>query len=343
MEFTHAIGVTTHQWWRPYLLLSHDCLKKWDWSDRLIKNVGIRISNEMDEYVRVQSSPAPKHKVKSIRGYMYSRMGIPNFVLENVGRKNYNIGRQMKNIIRELRVYYAVLDLMLDSTPPRPKVHPQLKVTFPDSRNYKVYKVDKPPKIDGQLDEACWQRESIITNFSTSGRKSKQLRKTTVHVVYDDSNLYIAYDVPDLKPSKIAGHNPYPGIWTEDGADFMFDTSLNQWSYFQFQANANGAFAEAYWPIPGIPDSRTFNMRRYKVAGSVTNGAIEIEIPFAEFNGHPEMNDPEIPLPPKPGTVWGVNFNRNRPRGSWANLGSEGTAHAPWLFNAMTFTGEKHK
>lgn len=342
-DFVAAIGMTTHQWWRPYLLLSHDCLKKWDWSDQLIKNVGIRISNEMDEYVHVQSSPASKHKDKSIRGYMYTRMGIPNFVLENVGRKTFNIGRQMNNIIREIRIYYAVLDFMLDSSPPRPKVRPKLKVTFPDSRNYKVYKVDKPPKIDGVLDDAYWQHESIITKSTSGEKRSKQVGKTTVHLVYDDRNLYIAYDVPDLKPSKIVGHDPNPGIWHEDGVDFMFDTSLNQWSYFQFQANVNGAFTDTYWPIPGIPDSRTFNMKRYKVAGSVTSGAIEIEIPFAEFNGHPEMNDPEISVPPKPGTVWGVNFIRNRPRWSWVNLGPNGTAHAPWLFNGMTFTGKKHK
>jgi hypothetical protein len=316
-------------------------LKKWDRSDRLIKNVGISVSNEMDEYVHVQSAPARRDGSKSIRGYMYVTLGVPNFTLENVGAKDFNIGRQMKNIIRELNVYYSVLDYMLDDTSVRPKVRQPKRLSFPESKNYKVFKVVNPPKIDGKLEDACWQRESIISNFTTGGRNPKQLGKTTVHVVYDDRNLYIAYDVPDLKPTKIKGHDPHPGICTEDGADFFLDTSLNQWSYFQFQANANGAFSDNYWPIPGIRDSNTFNVKGYEAAGSVADGAIEIKIPFAVFNGHREMVDPEIPSPPKPGTVWGVNFIRNRPRTSWAQLGPYRLAHTPWRFHAMTFTGEK--
>ncbi len=338
-ELTGAIGITTHQWGKSYVLLSHDCRKKWDWSDKLMKNVGIRISNEMDDYVHVQSH-APRHdrKVTAIRGYMFHKVGIPNFVIETTSG-GYNVGRQMKSMIRELGVYYAVLDQLIAPHPVKPKIRPPKNITFPPEKNYQVYKVARPPKLDGKLDDACWQAKSIITNFKTSGRRPKQQAKTTVHVVYDDEHLYVAYRVPDLKVSKIRGHNPSPGVWTEDGADFMFDTNLNRWTYFQFQANANGAFGDAYWPIPGIPDSNTFNVTGYEVAGSVKNGAIEIKIPFAALNGHPEMLDPRIPSPPRPGTVWGVNFFRNKPSTSWAPMTR--SAHAPWEYNAMTFTGKR--
>ena len=333
-----ALGMTTHQWGRPYLLLSHDPRKKGGWSDVLMKNVGVRISNEMDEYVHVQSRPPRYKDYRSTRGFMFVELGIPSFVLENAGGGRFNIGQQMKNVVREMRIYYAILDQMVTPHPVRPKIRPPKKMTFPAERNYQVYKVATPPKIDGKLDDACWQAKSIITNFVTTGRRPRQEGRTTVHVVYDDKHLYVAYDVPDLKESKVTGHDPKPGIWTEDGADFVFDTNLNRWTYFQFQANANGAFSDAYWPIPGIPDSDTFNVTGYAVAGSVKNGAIEIKIPFAALNGHPEMLDAEIPGPPKPGTVWGVNFFRNKPETSWARMTA--SAHAPWEYNAMTFMGK---
>ena len=336
-ELTHALGMTTHQWGRPYLLLSHDCRRKGGWSDVLMKNVGIRISNEMDEYVHVQSNPARGEGYRGIRGFMFQELGIPSFVLENAGGGRFNVGHQMKNIVREVRIYYAILDQMAAPATVKPKVHPSVTMTFPPGRNYPVFRVGTPPKIDGKLDDACWQHPSIITGFVTSGRRPKQQGKTTVHVVYDDRNLYVAYDVPDLEPSNIMPGKP-GSIWKEDGADFMFDTTLNRWTYFQFQGNANGAFSDAYWPIPGIPDSNTFNVTGYEVAGSVKNGAIEIRIPFAAFNGHAEMLDAPIPSPPKPGTVWGANFFRNKPSTSWAPITR--SAHAPWQFNAMTFTGK---
>ena len=336
-EFTGALGMTTHQWGRPYLLLSHDPRRKGGWSDVLMRNVGVRVSNELAEYVHVQSRPPRDKKYSSSRGFMFVELGIPSFVLENVGGGRFNIGRQMPSIVRELHIYYAVLDQMVKPQAVTPKAHAPVKTAFPPEKNYQVFKVATPPKIDGKLDEACWKRPSVITGFVTSGRRPTPQGRTTVRVVYDDRNLYVAYACGDLKASDILPGEP-GNIWQQDGADFMLDTNLNRWSYFQFQANANGAFSSAYWPIPGIRDADTFDPKGVKVAGAVKAGVIEISIPFAAFNGHPEMMDAPVPGPPKPGTVWGGNFCRNLPSTSWAPLTRN--SHAPWEFNAMTFTGK---
>ena len=334
--YVRAIGMTTHQWGRPYLLLSHDCRERGDWSDRLMKNVGIRISNEMDEYVHVQSGPPGNEPYAAIRGFIFQELDMPSFVLEDVGW-GYALPRLMKSIEREKRIYFAVLNQMLAPADVKPKTHPPQQIAFPPERNYEVFRVEKPPAIDGKLDEACWKHPSIVTGFVTGGRQSRQEGKTTVRAVYDDRNLYVAYECPDLKASDILPGKP-GNLWAQDGADMFFDTNLNRWTYFQFQANANGAVSEGYWPIPGIHDSDTFRPKGIEVAGSVENGAIEIKIPFAAFNGHPEMLDAEVPSPPPAGTVWGVNFLRNLPSTSWAPMSGE--AHAPWEFNAMTFTGK---
>ncbi|HUV39421.1 MAG TPA: M14 family zinc carboxypeptidase [Planctomycetota bacterium] len=336
-ELVRAIGITTHQWGRPHILLSHSPRERDDWSDRLMKNVGIRLSNETDKVVHVQSAlPAPDGKVEAIRGYMLRRTGIPNFVVET-RTTGFNVGRQMPSMVQELHLYYAVLDQLIEPTPVTPRLHPPVKMDFPPGKNCEVFKVATPPTIDGKLDEACWKHPSVITGFVTGGRQSRPQGRTTVHVVYDDANLYVAYDVPDLKPSTLQPGQP-GNLWTQDGADFMLDTNLNRWTYFQFMTNANGAMSEGYWVIPGIADSDTFRPKGIEAAGSVEHGAIEVKIPFASLNGHPEMRDAAVASPPAPGTVWGVNFFRNVPSTSWAPM--SGPAHAPWEFNAMTFTGK---
>jgi hypothetical protein len=240
-------------------------------------------------------------------------------------------------MLQELHLYYAVLNQLIAPAPVRPKVHPPVTIKLPPERNYQVFKVAKAPVIDGKLDEPCWKLPSIITDFTTGGRRPRQQGDTTVRVVYDDLNLYIAYETPEFKPSTVMPDNPVK-IWAQDGADMFFDTNLNRWSYFQFQANVNGALGAKYWPIPGIEEIDTFKPAGIRVAGSLKPGVIEMKIPFASFNGHPEMMDAAVPSPPKPGTVWGVNFFRNVPSTSWAPMA--GTSHAPWEFNAMTFTGK---
>lgn len=335
-QLAGAISMTTHQWGRPHLLLSHDCKRKGGWSDVLMKNVGIRVSNGTGKAVHVRSNvPDFSDGWWEIRRYMYQRIGLPSFVLET-HIAGYDLGGQMQAMVDDLQVYYAVLDQLIEPKTVKPKLHPPVKMTFPPGKNYQVFKVATPPTIDGKLDETCWKRASIITNFTTSGRRPQRKGRTAVHVVYDDRNLYVACDVPDLKKSKTM-----PGeegrLWAEPGVNFFLDTNLNRWSYFQFTVNSNAAVASGYWPIPSIGDSDTFQPKGV-TAAAVANGAIEIRIPFASLNGHAEMVDPAVPSPPKPGTMWGVNFFRNVHDASWAPM--RGTSHAPWEFNAMTFTGK---
>jgi len=167
--------------------------------------------------------------------------------------------------------------------------------------------------------------------------------ETTIYVVYDDRNLYIACRAPDLTPTKITGHDAKE-IWNHDGIEIMLDTNLNRWSYYHFLVNATGAFGDIYYPNPGLRDNNTFNLKDYTVAGSAERGVIEVRIPFAAFNNHREKTDPNVPTPPKPGTVWGANFIRNehdeKQHASWAYI-RKVSSHKPHLFNAITFTGKR--
>ncbi len=352
-EFTQPISVATHQKRQDFMFLSMIYKTKGDASHRLARDICVQVSNSLDQRVPLYSKAGDPSKYRSIIGYMFAELGIPNFVLENGEQDTYNLGKAMLTMRRELLTYYAVLDFLCGKESPKPKVRATKKVTFPAERNYSVYKTASPPVLDGKLDDACWRNAAVITKLTTaSKRRAKPITNVTFRLAYDDKFLYVAMSANDLKASPFTGRDPADGtaddpeaaIWNTDGMDVMFDTNLNQWSYYQFIANASGGFADNYYPLPELSDFTTFDITGYKFVGSVKGGAIEVAIPFAAFNDHPQKNDPPVPSPPPAGTVWGANLSRNehskKPAATWAKLGID--AHAPWKFNAITFKGEKH-
>ncbi len=357
-ELTDAIAVVTHQRRQDFMFLSHYYKTPGDASLRLVRDVGVQVSNTLNQRVPLYSAMGNPTKYRSIRGYMFAELGIPNFVLENGEQDTYNIGKAIPTLHRELLTYYAVLDFLCGKASPKPAPHPTKQVTFLPERNCSVYKTDVAPLIDGKLDDACWKGDATITTFTTANatftafttakmKKSRSVEGISFKLAYDDKYIYVAMIAADLKASPFTGRDPADdsdaAIWNTDGMDVVFDTNLNQWSYYQFIANASGGFADNYYPLPEVGNFVTFDAAGYKSAGSLADGTIEVAIPFTAFNGHPDKNDPTVPSPPPVGTVWGANFTRNmhdkKPAATWASLGKD--AHAPWKFNAVTFMGTK--
>jgi hypothetical protein len=74
---------------------------------------------------------------------------------------------------------------------------------FSQPKSIVATKADQSPKIDGELDEAAWQKApaatDFIQNFPNYGTPA--LAKTEVKILYDNSAIYIGaylYDQPDL-------------------------------------------------------------------------------------------------------------------------------------------------
>jgi len=346
-EFTDPMAIVHHEWGADYILISHMDVfpraKAGSW--QLIQNMCVKVSNELDKPMYPIYAHYTEEGYTGVRGFMTYVQHIPNYTLENTGHSQFNLAVLMESIIPELAIYYATLDQMLHPAAVAPKVHPPKDVTFPPERNYKAYRTDTPPVIDGELHEDCWGGESIITGFARTGRRRGSPGETTVHIAYDDENIYFAFDVPDLEKSDITGRDVNLSLSGQDACEIALDTNLNQWTWFQFAVNANGAFCDTYFRCAGIHDPDAFNIAEYKLAGSVENGAIELSIPLKAFN-HPGRVDPPIAIPIPDGTVWGTNFLRTRTEkhsaSTWARIRGRNTER-PWGFNAITFAGKKPK
>ena len=186
-------------------------------------------------------------------------------------------------------------------------------------RTIEAVRVTTPPKIDGNLDDACWKTLPSSSGFSDTTLGTLVKDDTTVWIGYDEKNLYVACYCHDSQPKGIIAQE------TKRGASFSGEDtiaiSLNpfyskrweQESSLQVnplgtqQANfAGGRATKHEWE--GIWQS---------AAKIVADGwTVEMAIPWRNF-ARPAVTGKPVTL--------GLNFARYQARtqvhSAWSNLG----------------------
>ncbi len=184
--------------------------------------------------------------------------------------------------------------------------------------------------IDGELDEACWRRADVATDFKLLERGGSATQRTECRVTYDAQNLYVAFVCLDARPREIlARHLRDDGpVWRDDCVEVFLDTQHDHKNYFHLISNALGTRFEEKGPAWPNPPSWNAD---WKVATRVSDHGwqVEMAIPFGSMGlGMPE-----------PGTVWGFNANRQeyrlRERSSWAE--TLRSFHEPRHFGHLLF------
>jgi len=116
------------------------------------------------------------------------------------------------------------------------------------SSTIEAIKVQTPPKIDGKVDEASWQKAAVVSEFiqrepNTGATVSE---KTMVYICYDKDYLYfgfVCHDHPEkITAKKIARDAPLPN---EDKVVIILDTFLDRRNAYWFEINPRGAEGDA--------------------------------------------------------------------------------------------------
>ncbi len=102
---------------------------------------------------------------------------------------------------------------------------------------YEVAKTDIPPKLDGVLNE--WNGVTPIDVFTVSRGNAASRWRTTVRVTYDDSNLYLAWDVqdPDIRATLREHDQP---IYREEAVEIFVDAHGDGSEYVELQSSPLG-------------------------------------------------------------------------------------------------------
>jgi uncharacterized protein DUF5916 len=116
-------------------------------------------------------------------------------------------------------------------------------VVPPEKANpVKIPRFDKPPVIDGKLDDQVWENAAVLKDFYQiqPGDNLAPSKPTEVLIGYDPKFLYIAfraYDEPDKIRSTVAKRD---SIFQDDYVGFMLDTFNDQRKAFEVFFNPLG-------------------------------------------------------------------------------------------------------
>ena len=197
------------------------------------------------------------------------------------------------------------------------------------NRMIKAVRIETPPKIDGKLDDVCWQNSAktgeLIQFEPQRGEPATQ--PITIYLAYDANNLYVAFECFKTDMNNLAANLTRRDsfFFSDDHVEVLIDTFLDGRNCYAFALN----------PLGTQTDRRLINEGTNRRTGqSMIGTAIswdcdwqgqaaigtdswtaEFAIPFAELRFSKEMET----------ATWGINFWRNDESSAeeqtWADLG----------------------
>ena len=193
-------------------------------------------------------------------------------------------------------------------------------------------RADVPPVLDGKLDDPCWQKTEVRSDFTSPGAGQKLNRRTTMRALYDKDNLYFGFevfwdDIELLKKGISAIKEKYPSIseveWLKEwkyenvyGMELFIDPGAGGRNYYQMLFNAAGQCIGNY---KGMLDC--FNIQP-EVKSAINGNCWTVELRYLAKNL-------------KAGQEWGLNVCRNDETyyGIWKQVG--GAYGNPKLFGRL--------
>lgn len=174
----------------------------------------------------------------------------------------------------------------------------------PDTPSAQALKVAAPPRLDGRLDDPIWATAPAITGFKQREPQegADASEPTTVHIAYDQANLYIAALLGDRAPQEIRASELRRDntLESDDTFSVLLDTYHDHRNAFVFRVNPRGTRFDALVRN----ESRFYYAdwdEQWTAAAALTETgwSIEIAIPFKilRFTGAAQQ-------------TWGLNFER---------------------------------
>jgi hypothetical protein len=178
---------------------------------------------------------------------------------------------------------------------------------------YHLPRTAKAPVIDGKLDDEAWKAAPEVT-LQASFDGSPVTRKTTFRMLWDDTNVYVAFDAadPDIWGTKLKKDDD---IYNEDAVEVFFDADGDGATYNELQVsphntNFDASFVTRRSDLPTAMAWESGMKSAVQVKGTLDNDSdtderwtVEMQIPIANLNHVPHV-------PPVKGDVWRFNAYR---------------------------------
>ncbi|MFN8284804.1 MAG: DUF5916 domain-containing protein [Chitinophagales bacterium] len=178
---------------------------------------------------------------------------------------------------------------------------PLFLIAQTSSKKLQAIRVSNAPKMDGRLDDACWQNkpiaDSFVVNYPFTGNLASE--KTEVKIIYDDIGIYIGAYMYDSFPNKI-----FKQMTKRDNTDNVdlfligFDTYDDNLNGYRFKITAAGVQSDERMS-PNNTDINWDAVWESKVQMQNDGWSCEVKIPYSALR-----------FPKKNIQNWGLQFAR---------------------------------
>ncbi len=175
-------------------------------------------------------------------------------------------------------------------------------------------RADRPPVVDGVLDEELWGRVPPASQFvqQEPSEGAPATERTEIRIVYDARNLYIGIRADDSAPDGIIAtemRRDSDRLLDEDNVQIVLDTFHDQRSGYMFVTTPLGARLEQQVSDDGEGGGRGSN----SAVNRNWDGVWEAAARIGDAGWSAEVVIPISTLRFRPGDeqTWGINFMRN--------------------------------
>jgi hypothetical protein len=208
----------------------------------------------------------------------------------------------------------------LYSSNPLDKIDTIRKTSVKPLRVYNTTRLStEKPKIDGKLDDACWQTGDWAGDFTQwiPNEGGKPSQPTKVKILYDDKNIYVAIRAYDNEPGKIVRKASRRDDLPGDVVGINFDSYHDHRTGFEFDVTVAGQKTDMLLTNPSSGDYNWNAVWYVKTGMEDSAWTAEFEIPLSQLRYSSEYEQ-----------VWGMHcwrwIDRFQEESDWEPQSSKG-------------------
>lgn len=281
---------------------------------------------------------------------------IPILTLRDDKGNSYGEGiayiEYTKGELKGARLLYVWCSLLQDPNyilPILKDVVAYLSKLLPPPSSYTIYRAPSPPTIDGDLSDPAWRYADTIEDFYLFNL-AKPTYRTKAKLLWDDENLYIAFECEDEDIWATMKGRDEP-LWEEEVVEAYIDPSGAGKNYKEFEVNPLGALIDLNIIEPRNHAPGDWReLRKWdaegvrigvKIKGTLDNRkdkdeewTVEMAIPLSNF----------APYKPQIGSEWRLQLFRidrsnTLPKPEFSSWSPTDTFHNPIRFGRVFFAG----
>ena len=173
---------------------------------------------------------------------------------------------------------------------------------------------DRPPKVDGVLDDICWESAQVVDDFTQKepDENLPSTERTEVRVVFSSKDVYIGVKAFDSSPKGPTGYLARrDSSFASDWISIWLDSLGDKRTAFEFQVNPAGVKRDVYWSDEERGDENWDAIWDVAVRISPGYWIAEFKIPLSQLR-----------FPKKANQEWGFQVERliirRRERSYWS-------------------------